>query len=102
MVALETLSIEIETWHDQKPTHPIKPEWLLDVEYKRRAAEADYNNFIEECLETGEWDDYRLGELRVLATQAYLRLLNYRDLWLNGDTHTVLEIEAVYREGAEL
>ena len=101
MVALETLS-ETETWHDQQPTHTLKPYWLLDVEYEHRAAEADLDSFIDECLELGEWDDCKLGELRVLATQAYRRGLFYRDMWLNGDTHMVLEIESIYREEAEL
>ena len=90
------------TWHDQKPTHPIKPEWLLEAEEENMIAQSNLDRHIDECLEAGEWDDFKLGELTVLANHAYFYLLECRNRWLNRDVEVGYEVTAFYREGAEV
>ena len=90
------------TFHDQRPSHPIKPAWLLEVEQEQHEADKKYSAFVDEALDTGEWDHYMVGYLGALADVAYRRVLLYRENWQAGSVPVALEIEALQREGAEV
>jgi len=91
------------TWHDRKPTHPIKPAWLIEVEQEQYEADKAYDDFVCDCLDgEQDWDDFILGQLHVRADTAYRKALRYRALWHQGSVPVALEIEAMHREGAEV
>ena len=52
---MNTQGIEYTTWHDCKPTHAIKPDNLLDLEWRMNKAWMDYDALVEARL------DYHAG-----------------------------------------
>ena len=52
---MDTQAIEYTTWHDCKPTHAIKPDNLLDLEWRMNKAWMDYDALVEARL------DYHAG-----------------------------------------
>ena len=70
--------------HDYKPTHPIRPGYLLEADNDRRDAWRRYSDEIDEQMEFGELDNVVLEALRTKAIMADQR---YRKLYgeLNED-----------------
>ena len=44
---MDTQGIEYTTWHDMKPTHAIKPDNLINLEWQMHKAWQDYDALIE-------------------------------------------------------
>ena len=48
---MDTQGIETTTWHDMKPTHAIKPDNLINLEWRMNKAWQDHDALIEQRYE---------------------------------------------------
>lgn len=86
---MNTQSIEYTTWHDMKPTHSMKPDNLLDLEWRMTKAWMDYDALIEARLNwyAGSRKDEVTHEMIQAAQDAAVQAQQaYWDAWYQANS----------------
>ena len=86
---MNTQGIEYTTWHDCKPTHAIRPDNLLDLEWQMNKAWQDHDALIEQRYEwyAGIRPDEVTPEMIQAAQDEAVRCQQaYYDAWYKANS----------------
>ena len=93
------------TWHDRRPTHRKRPEWLVFAEKVERSALEEHDTAVDNYLcGTGTFDTMKDKADAALHAQAYA--LMCRDAYANGRVPALAEmpddqINSIVKEAKE-
>ena len=73
-----------ETWHDQRPSHPVRPAWLIEAQEGAAAAWRAYSEEIDRQNDALEWNREKLVAMRKAASIAEQWYLQCSKFWNDG------------------
>ena len=80
---MDTNGIEYTTWFDQRPSHPVQPDWLWQAEKRVELANAAYDAHIESVLAGNgtPWEPLLTQLLEDICVQAERELRVCQEQW---------------------
>jgi hypothetical protein len=83
-------NIEAETWHDQRPSHRPRPDWLIEAESAAASAWRDHDAAIERYL-AGTGDHAEMMAAGAAGRIAQEWADDLRSAWMRGETPASLQ-----------
>jgi len=91
-----------DTWHDQRPTHPVRPDWLDEADYARSRAWIAFHEAANEEYATDHPNQDRIDGLFERAHMADLWYYDCYEEWSRGTVPASLMAQIEQRVEEEI